>query len=261
VRASMAVLVLAISAVLVAQAPLAVGKLMISSPASIATIDMDKLKGEPSRLAWSPDATELYLQTIEGGFGKPDAKLRHYLFSATTGAKKDLQAEPEWVSPYWTAKSNQASPDVPGLKIALESEQRLQRATSAPMGGDLARGGVDTGGTGGTSAGDVANAAASSQTVTVHSMRLNGQTIGEFVNSVIVPGLTFAWAPQGAQAIAFSALSSGRIVIMDPKGTKQDVDGSKDAVLPAWSPDASRLAWLQRDGKKKFALHVAQVGV
>jgi hypothetical protein len=46
---------------------------------------------------------------------------------------------------------------------------------------------------------------------------------------------------------------------MDRSGTKQEIAGSKDALLPAWSPDGMRLAWLQRDGKKKYQLKIASV--
>jgi len=262
-RTYLGAVLLAIPAVLVAQTPLPVGKLTITPPRSIATIDMNKLKGEPARLAWSPDGSQLYLQTVERS-GKPDATSRHYVFSVDSGEKKDLQSQPEWVPAYWNVKSAQASPDDPALKIAVSTDQRVQRATGAPMGGDLARGATSTGGdpggaAGGASTGEAISAAATAQNVTVHSMRLSGQTIGEFVNSVIVPGLTFGWAPKGRQAIAFTSQGSGRVVIMDPRGTKQEVGGTKDAILPAWSQDASHLAWLQKDGKKKFVLQVVQV--
>ncbi len=90
-------------------------------------------------------------------------------------------------------------------------------------------------------------------------MKLHGQTIGEFINSVIVPGMTFAWAPKGSQAIVYSDLKSGKLVLMDNTGKRQDLDGTKDAVFPMWSNDGARLAWLQRDGKKKFALKTARL--
>jgi hypothetical protein len=231
--------------------------LVIAPGSPIAELDMGKLKGEPSRLAWSPDSSQLYLQTLEGGFGRSNAKLRHYVFNATTGAKEDMQAEPEWASKYWTAKSGQTSPDGPGLKIELKTEQRREQTTSVPRGGDLARGGtsIDMG----TSAADGAAAAYTSQTVTVHSMLLKGETIGEFVNSVIVPGLTFGWGPHGSGLIAFAATKSGRVTVMDSQGAKHEVAASKDALLPAWSADGSRLAWLQKAGRGKFVLQVARV--
>jgi Tol biopolymer transport system component len=45
---------------------------------------------------------------------------------------------------------------------------------------------------------------------------------------------------------------------MDSKGKKQELTETKDAILPAWSPDGSRLAWLQKDGKKKYELRIAK---
>jgi len=95
--------------------------------------------------------------------------------------------------------------------------------------------------------------------VTVHMMVLKGKTIGEFVNAAIVPGRTFGWGPRGSKAIAYTAVKSGRVVLMDAEGAIREVDGSKDAILPAWSPDGTRLAWLEKDGRKKFVLKVAHV--
>jgi dipeptidyl aminopeptidase/acylaminoacyl peptidase len=231
--------------------------LVISQGSPLAQLDMGKLKGEPSRLAWSPDGSQIYLQTLEGGFGRPNVKLRHYVFNLANGAKEDLQVEPEWASKYWTAKSGQTSPDGPLLKIELKTEQRREQTTSVPRGGDLARGGtsIDTG----TSVGDGVAAAYNSQATAVHLMLLKGETVGEFVNSVIVPGLTFGWGPQGSRLIAFAAQKTGRVIVMDEQGAKQEVAGSQDAILPAWSADGSRLAWLQKEGRGKFVLQVARV--
>ncbi len=241
-----------------AQPALRVDSAKFTEPSTVATLDMGKLKGEPARLAWSPDGSELYVQTREGAFGQANAKLRHYAFAATNGSKRDLDAEPEWASAYWTHKSAQASPDDAGLKIELKTETRQQRTTSAPMAGAMARGGVSTAETG-TSAGDAGAAAYGSQTATVHVMRLKGVTVGEFLNSVIVPGLTFGWAPKGTNAIAYVDPHAGRITVMDGGGGKQEIGSTKDALLPAWSQDGSSLAWLQPDGRRKFVLQVARV--
>lgn len=250
-----------IPALLSAQKLLTVGSLTISQPKAVVELDMNRLKGEPSRLAWSPDGSQLYLQTLEGGFGRPGATLRHYQIVLASGKVEDLQAEPGWVGAYWTAKSDKSSPDVPSLQIAPEQSQRMERTTSTPMGGNLARGGTDTGG--GTSdpgvAPDAVGAASASQRVNVITLKLGTDVIGEFVNAPLVPGLTFGWGPKGTEAIAFSAQKSGRVVIMDKAGKKQEVSGSKDSLLPAWSPDASQLAWLQKDGRKKFQLYVSTV--
>lgn len=145
------------------------------------------------------------------------------------------------------------------LKINLKSETRAERTVSTPMGGDLARGGTSI--ASGAAANDGVNAAYNRQTIPVHSMFLNGVLVGEFVNSVIVPGLTFGWGPKGTAIIAYSADKGGRVVVMDDKGTKKEIGRTKDAILPAWSPDATRLAWLQKDGRKTFVLQVARVSV
>ncbi len=229
-----------------------------AEPSTVATLDMGRLKGEPSRLAWSPDASELYVQTREGAAGQANARLHHYVFSASNGAKRDVDAEPAWASAYWTAKSAQASPDDPRLKIELKTEQRQQRTTSVPMGGDMARGGTAPADAG-TTSGDALAAAYGTQRATVHMMQLKGATIGEFVNSVIVPGLTFGWAPKGTKAIAFTEPEDGRVVVMDAEGAKHEIEESEDAVLPAWSQDGAKIAWLQQDGRRKFVLRVTGV--
>lgn len=238
--------------------PIKVDALTFGAPAAIAEIDIDKLKGQPARLAWSPTGDELYLQTLEGQFGQA-GRVRHYTFNAASGKRQDLQSEPAWATDYWTAKSAQASPDGPAMKIELKSETRTAASAPAPMGGDLARGGtsINTGAT----AGDAVAAAYARQNVVVHSMLLKGEVVGEFVNSVIVPGLTFGWGPAGSHVVAYAANKGGRVVVMDAAGTKKEIAGTKDALLPAWSPDRSRLAWLQKDGRKKFVLQVARASV
>jgi hypothetical protein len=251
-----ALMIVAVPSVVVAQTPVAVGNAKLQTPATIAQLDMGKLKGEPTRLGWSPDGKQFYLQTVEGPLHQPKAT-HHYVIDAADGKVKDSEGEPSWFAPFWALKSDKTSPDTPTLGIALASETRLEKTTSTPTGGDLARGGV--GGTEGTTATDAITAAHNSQSVMVHTMKLHGQTIGEFVNSVIVPGLTFGWAPKGSQAIVYSELKGGKLVLMDNTGKKQDLDGTKDTLLPMWSNDASQLAWLQRDGKKKFALKTARL--
>lgn len=251
-----ALMIVALPAIAGAQEPLPVGSLTLSTPATVAELDMGKLKGEPSRMAWSPDHSEIYLQLIEGPFHQPKA-VRHYVIGVPDGKVKDVKGEPAWFSAYWSVKSHKSSPDAPTLDIALSSEQRLEKTTSTPMGGDLARGGVDTG-TGGSAAGELA-AATSSQKVTVHTMKLHGQAIGEFVNSVIVPGLTFAWAPKGSKAIAYAEPKGGKLVVMSTDGKRQEIGDTKDALLPMWSADAKKIAWLQKDGRRTYDLRIADI--
>lgn len=253
--ATAAAAVLCATTMLSAQSPLKVGNLTFE-PATEVELDFGKLKGVPARLAWSPDAKLIYLQTVEGDYGTPKAT-HHYMIEIESRRTRNLQALPEWFSPYWSIKSHKSSPDVTGLDIELKSEQSRAQTTSAPLGGDLARGGTVTGV--GASSDDAISAAYNSQMVTTHTMKLKGETIGQFVNSVIVPGLTFAWAPKGYQAIAFTQPKKGNVLVMNAEGVKQEVKGSDDAILPAWSHDATMLAWLQKDGKKKYDLKIVHV--
>ena len=51
----------------------------------------------------------------------------------------------------------------------------------------------------------------------------------------------------------------GRLFLFDQAKHKQSVAGAKDALLPAWTMDGSRLAWVQKGGRKKFTLVYATV--
>src|SRR5688500_15769428 len=149
------------------------GKLSIVPSTSYGEIDVDRMKGQPAKLAWSPDGKELYLELLEGDFGK-DGVRRHVVYTLVDGRQRNVDAEPAWANAYWAQKSAQTSPDNPAFKIGVESAPRVVRGTSAPMGGELARGGTGGGGdigggAGGTSAGDAIANAANAQSVMVHS--------------------------------------------------------------------------------------------
>jgi hypothetical protein len=229
--------------------PVAVG-----TPTQVAELDSGKLKGQPKRLAWSPDSARLYLLVTEQKNAAPVE--RHYLIAASGGAAEAIDGPPEWASKYWAWKSAQAAPGAPDFKIEIEQEEKVNRATAAPMGGDLARGGTSTGE--GTSVGDATSAAYQTQNSMVYSMKLKGQIVGEFVNGPIVPGLTFGWSPQTLGLIAF-AHKSGKVMIMDRTGRVTEINESGAAVLPAWSEDGGKLAFLRRDGRSKYKLMVATV--
>ncbi len=254
--------ILLLPVMLGAQSPMRAGALKLTPPSKVAELDIDKLKGQPSRLVWSGDGTQLYVQTMEGQFGQAGQKVRHYAITIADGTRQDLQAEPDWAPAYWASKSSQVSPDGPPLTIEIKTETRTERAGAAPMGGDLARGGTvgeSSGSSGGAGVEDVTSAAYGQQPVPVHTMLVNGTVVGQFVNSVIVPGLTFGWGPKGSKVMAFAEPNNGRIVVMDAHGERREVSGSKGSLLPAWSADGKRLAWLEKDGKKKFRVHVASV--
>lgn len=248
--------VLGLSGLALAQSAPGVESLRFSKPVTVIQLDMQKLLGQPSRLSWSPDGQHLYLQTLEGSFGRPDVKLHHYALSAKTWTLDILQVEPEWASAYWIGKSGQSSLDDPPLKIELQTEKRQERATSLPQGGGLARGGTSP---------DINEndqlSILGQQVVGIIRLRLQGETIGVFENTVLVPGLTYGWGPMGSRVIAFATEKSGRVVVMDDRGHKQEVAGSKDAILPAWSPDGDRIVWLQRSSRGRFLLQVSGVSI
>ncbi len=243
------------------QEPLFVADLTVSRPERVAELDMAVLQGEPFRLAWSPDAAQLYVQTLEGTWadantGRSNVRLRHYQFAASDGSRTDLGEPPGWFLEYWTSKAGRHAPGVQALAIRLDEDRQKKTTTAVPMGGELAKGG-----TSGLSnpVGDAGTAAYNTQWVPVNTMVYKGEKIGQFVNSVIVPGLTYGWGPTGTNILAFAAVESGRVTIVDANGKKRTVQGSKDALLPAWSPDATRLAWLQKEGRRTYHLYIAAV--
>jgi hypothetical protein len=252
---------LAAPATLASQEPMFTADLAVSRPRRIAALDMAALKGEPFRLAWSPDAAHLYVQALEGTWadantGRSNVTLRHYLFAAADGSRSDLDAPPEWFGEYWNVKASRHAPGEPALRIELVEGRQKKTTTAVPMGGDLAKGGSS----GLSNPVDDASAAAYNvQWVPVNTMMFKGLKIGEFVNSVIVPGLTYGWGPAGTNILAFAAVGSGRVTIVDAAGRKRVVEGSRQAVLPAWSGDGMRLAWLQKEGRRAYHLYVAAV--
>jgi hypothetical protein len=226
-------------------------KVTIGPPMTVTTIDIGKLKGDPWRLAWSPDQQQFYVAGRKAK--KNTAEVWHWIVDAKTGNMTEASGVPAWADAYWAWKSGQAAPGAPALKIALDTQRKNQSATARPTGGALARGGVDGGA--GASMDDVASQ--SSQNVTIIDLRLHGEVIGHWEDEPMVPGLTFGWSPKGTKAIAYAS-TGGRLVLMDEQGRKQQVDSS-NVLLPAWSDDGTKLAWLERADKKKYRLIVAPV--
>ena len=237
-------------------------KLKLSAPAAIVEFDTGKLKGVLFRLAWSPDAQQMHLQTIERDRAGNITTVHHYLMGLNGEAPKSVEREPAWSAAYWEWKSTRAAPGLPAFKIDIEESQKRVKTTSTPMGGDLAKGGLEGSGAmtpvGGGAVGEAMSAAMQGQIAHYYTLKLKGEVVGEFVNAVAIPGLTFGWAPAGTALIAFSN-PEGRIVIMDDQGRKQEISSSKSTLLPAWTEDGKRLAYLQRTGKNKVVLEIADV--
>lgn len=234
--------------------PMDVSKLTIGAPAPIAELDLGKLKGELRQIAWSPDGSRLYIQTADGSPQAP--KLRHYWVALEGGAVLGIDAPPEWVQPYWAFKSDRAAPGIGSLMIELEVKVETMKVgtgqagaldrESNPIGGNV--GNVDT----------IAKANDQNQKQYVHRLTLLGETISEFVNARPIPGLMFSWGPEKSGAIAFTD-RDGRLLLLDQQKHKRAIAGVKDALLPAWTTDGSRLAWVQKSGRRKYTLVYAPV--
>jgi hypothetical protein len=242
-------------------------KVVVGQPSHIAEIDAGKLKGTLVRMAWSPDAAQLYLQTADPDT-RGNVKLRHYTMGLDGQAPKSVEAEPDWATGYWAWKSSQAAPGMASWKIAIDQQQKRLSATSNPGGGDLAKGAVGGGGAGaggsgggsggGMTLGEAAGAAYQTQNANVVTLTLKGELVGEFVNAPALPGTTFGWGPTGSGLIVFTA-PDGKVMLMDTQNRKQEVPASKGAYLPAWSTDGRRIAYLEKAGRKKFVLRVVEV--
>jgi hypothetical protein len=241
-----------------AAAPAGVGQLVFATPVAIAEVDAGRMKGDLARLAWSPDGSEFYIQTVERDRGGQVKSARHYVVSGSAKGVRSVDQEPAWASKYWGWKSGQASPGSAAFRIAVDERQETVRSTAAPTGGALARGGgVDP--LAGTTVADVASAAEQSQKKTTYRLRLAGETIGEWVNEAVIPGLNFGWAPAPMTMIAFAKRDGGPIVLLDQSGQKREMTAARSATLPAWSGDGTRIAWLERKDRKKYDLMIVSV--
>jgi len=250
---------LLVAIALLAQAPAQVRDITVA-PTVVAEVDLGRMQGKLLRqLAWSPEKTELYLMTYDANRDASIKETFHYLIPATGGAPRKVDAQPAWATEYWQWKSAQVAPDDPEFKIEVAQEKRRQDAVAIPFGGDLARGGTVDPATSGMSQEAALDAARAMQNNNVYTLKLKGETIGEWINHPIVPGQTFGWGPKNSGLIAFSELKSGRLVLMDRNGDKQKIENTRNVVLPAWTDDGARLAYLEGRGRNRYAVVVATI--
>lgn len=231
-----------------------------AAPKAIVEVDTDKLKGQVSNLSWSPDGKDMYLQVVEKDRQGKVKSAKHYTISLAAKSMKGGD-QPPWVTQYTAWKSALASPAAPLFRIGLEEREETRTATAAV--GDLAKGGGagggDRGAIPGTSAEEVGAIANQSYKVHVWSLKLKGTVIGEWLNEGVVPGINWGWAPAPARLIAFTKRDGGPLTVMDEQGRKQEIAGPKNAILPAWSSDGTKIAWLERKDRKTFDLTIADV--
>jgi hypothetical protein len=213
----------------------------VSPPATIVDLDFGKLKGIPSALAFSPTDGEFYLQTVDD-----QSKLRHYIIRLGS-APEPTDTEPEWALTYWNWKSTRYVPGHHEVVIQVDTRHELNQIPSQSLREKAT--GMENAATAGRGAAEVGIGAKM-----VRTLLLNGEVIGEYVDKPLVPGMTFGWSPQGLQAVAFVG-RNGHLTLMDVvSSAKQDIPATSDVLLPAWSEDGSKIVFLQKTGRKTFAL-------
>lgn len=221
-------------------APIDVTSVVLSQPKTIAHLDMSLLKGELRRLSWSADNTRIHLQTNDRG------QIRDFIVTLLDGETSLAFGEPEWAGEYWKRKSDLAAPGQPDLKIEVIEDH--QRTKQTPFTGGFGAGGAQTV--------DERNPV---DTFAVETkLKLLGQEVGYFLNDIATAGKSYGWGPHGSATIVFVD-DKGRVVLFDRDKHKRVVSGTRDALLPAWSADGSRVAYLQKEGRGKFRLMVITV--
>lgn len=230
-----------------ARQPLDVDRLDLSAPVTLVSVDAGQAPGYPVRLAWSLDGRSLYLQLVKRDrWG--NERVWHLEIGPPDRQFRPLEREPAWVARYWAWKSALSVPGDIGFAISLETRVERKTATGSGAGGAIGQNSGDPYGPGselGPQGQAMMQSAMQAQNVTTTTLKLKSQLLAEFINTPVVPGLTYGWAPGGTAVIAYSS-SKRRLVIMNSKGRRRDVPGTKDVLLPAWSEDGSHLAWVER---------------
>jgi len=229
-----------------------VSALHVTAPTVVAELDLGSLKGDLRQIGWSPDKSQLYVQTSEGR--APSPTLHHYLVAVDGGVMTSSVDAPPWAQDYWSYKSDRFAPGIGSLFIEVtQSLETMKYGTGSA--GLIER--EDRSGNVSVGSANVDRAAVSDKLHVVRLMLL-GQAVSEFVNEPPVPGLMFGWGPAGSGTIAFTD-RDGRLFLFDRDQHKAAVSGAKNAILPAWSTDGARLAWAQKGSRRKYTLVVADV--
>ena len=191
------------------------------------------------------------MQTADGDPSSPTR--RHYIITLAGGAAAPTAKAPEWATDYWGIKSDRFAPGLRSLMIGFEQKQeKMKVGTGTGRPGDQAGGGP------GSIPVDIEKTA-EGQFQNYARLTFAGETISEFVNQMPIPGLMFSWGPPGSGAMAYTDREFGRLMLIDQHKHKQTISGIRDALLPAWSIDGTRLAWVHKSGRRKYTLVWATV--
>jgi hypothetical protein len=246
-----ALLVAWLAALAVPQAagtPLDVAALTTSAPVVVMEIDAGKLKGDPRQLAWAPDGQTLYLQTAEGV--PPTFTLHHYSIALAGGALTPVEAEPGWAVEYWNVKQDRVAPGVPSLVLSVEQKEENTQAGPGTS--------PDAVMAGNPTPDNLASGHHGDHKAHVVRLRLLNEEVGVWIDEPFNAGMKFGWGPSGSGAIVHVD-GKGQLVLFDQHRHRQVIVAVKDALLPAWTLDGTRLAYLQKTGRKTYA--VAWTGV
>jgi hypothetical protein len=181
-------------------------------------------------------------------------RAKNYLVRPGGGALAPVNEQPDWVASYWAWKSGFAAPGVPDLRFEVESREQTKLAT----GSTTEAPGVANPNRSDPTMSQPAKDYASMQKIVTTTVKLKGRLIVEAQNEAVVPGLTFGWAPAPMGVLAY-ADAKCRLAMVDREGRRLEVAGTRDVILPAWSPDGKRIACLVRQDKKKYLLSVMSV--
>lgn len=201
----------------------------------------DDFGGAPARLAWSPDSTQLLLRTV-----RRDAKgaltSDTLLLLSGEGRLERVAGAPEWAMPYWNWKSGLEAPWRPECR--LTSEDRMMALLPEQL--NIFKSGFTR---------DFSRTP-TEMPVTVHEFL--GEQVAMITDPLYARGCTFSWAPFAQGALAFRDRRA-LLVLMDAAGRKHDVPGSMHALLPAWSPNGRRMAFVVED--RGYAVVVVELTV
>jgi hypothetical protein len=218
-----------------------VAALTVAQPKLVCELDVSELKGQVRRLSWAPNGESIHVQTLEGEL------VHDYIITLADGVVSLAFGEPQWAAYYWATKSALAAPGIPALQIEVIQEN--QRTRPQAFSGGFANGGAQTW--------DPKNA--SDAFAVEVTARLLGQEVGHWVNGFPMAGESYGWGPADSGAIVFVD-DKGRLVLLDRSRHKQTIRGTKDALLPAWSMSGAHVAYLEKNGRKKYRLMTAALG-
>jgi hypothetical protein len=216
-----------------------------SAPTLVVTLSGGSFKGNPSQLSWSPDSKTLCVQTLEGDTAP--LKTRFFVVSIDERTFHGADVAPDWVAGYWEFKTSRTPPGHPELHIEVETQNQGTGVPTQSLSDKAKNGMMDNAVAAQNAAGNV-----------VRVLKLKGEVIGRYENQPLVPGMTFGWSPAALHAVAY-AKPGGHLGLLDLDAAPIEVPGTKDVLLPAWSPDGAKIVYLQKTGRHDYA--VMSIGV